>query len=223
MTRVGFLASGTGSVMSRVISRFAEDPNVDFCGVVADQTDAGALAVARQAGIRTAVVSRAIGEDPPGYSERLLLVLDDWRPDWILATFNQLLAEPVLPRWSDRIINVHYSLLPAFPGFRPVERSVTFGAKLGGATLHLIDASVDMGPPIMQAVTPISPDDSEGTVQHRLFQYAAIMACQAIAWASEGRLDIQQRGDRKRVIVHGAEYGSLPINPRPEMMTDTLG
>ena len=86
-----------------MISRFAKDPNVDFCGVVADQTDAGALAVARRADIRTPIVSRAIGEDPPGYSERLLLVSDRLASDWILATFNQLLAEPVLPRWSNRI------------------------------------------------------------------------------------------------------------------------
>jgi phosphoribosylglycinamide formyltransferase 1 len=216
MLRVAFLASGTGSLLARVLATFAGDPRLRFVGLVADEKAHGSVERAAAAGLPVARVSRRAHPDLPEFNQRLYEALAPWEPDLIVSTFNHLVTAPVLERWPRHLVNVHYALLPAFAGLKPIPRALRFGVRLAGATVHLIDASFDEGPPILQAITPVGPGDTPAAVQDRLFHLAVPMLLQAIDWAADARLRFDVVDGRTRVRVEGARYDALPINPYPE-------
>jgi phosphoribosylglycinamide formyltransferase-1 len=213
--RIALLASGSGSLFGRALAAFADDRRVAFCGMIADGPDIDALAKGRAAGIPTAVVRRPDHPTREAFSAALRPHLDAWRPDVVLTTFNHILTEPVLGGpWSPHLYNVHYALLPAFAGLRPIDKALSHGARFAGVTLHAIDPTVDGGPPVLQGVVPVAVDETRTTLQHRLYSLAVPMMLGLIDWLADGRV---RRGPGPRdVHVEGARYGTWPINPWPE-------
>lgn len=212
---VAFLVSGAGHLARRVLETLSGEEDIRFVGVIGDGGGTAAVEWARGAGVPVAEVPRG----PEGlelFNRALYDALLPWQPELIVCAFNHLLTEPILSRWRHRVINVHYGLLPAFPGFGAIRKALAYGARFAGATVHLVDESVDLGAPILQGVTPIGPEEDEAGVHRRLFDLAVPMTAQAIAWAAEGRLRIETVEGRARVHVEGARYDGFPINPRPD-------
>jgi phosphoribosylglycinamide formyltransferase-1 len=190
--RIAVLASGAGTNLQALL----DDPHVgrSIALVVADKPGAMALARARSRGIK------AVGLDPAHYLSReafdraLTTLLEEEAIEYVLlAGFMRILGSDTVRAFRDRILNVHPSLLPAFPGGHAVRDALDWGAKVTGATVHLVDEEVDHGPTVLQEAIVILPDDDERSlhqriqeVEHRLFPRAARLLL-------EGRLKLEGR------------------------------
>ncbi len=138
-------------------------------GVITDKDDAGALDIAREAGIPTAVVRLEDFESRALWDEALARTLATFDPELVLlAGFMRLLGEPSLARFGGRILNTHPALLPAYPGAHGVRDALAGGAKVTGCTVILVDAGVDTGPIVAQAAVEVLDDDTESTLHERI-------------------------------------------------------
>jgi phosphoribosylglycinamide formyltransferase-1 len=190
--RIAVLASGTGTNLQALL----DHPRVGSAVVlvVSDRADAGALVRARQRGVRAVTLQPAHYPSREAFDRALVGLLEEDAVEMVLlAGYMRILGPRVIAAFRDRILNVHPSLLPAFPGARAVRDALAWGAKVTGATVHLVDEEVDHGPIVLQEVVPIHPDDDERTlhariqqVEHRLFPLAAELL-------AEGRLKVEGR------------------------------
>jgi phosphoribosylglycinamide formyltransferase 1 len=169
--RIAVLVSGSGTNLEALDGAIAGDPS--FGGrivvVASDRPDCGGIQRARSAG--TPTVASAIGDHPDrGSWERHLLVrLERHTPEIVvLAGFMRILSADFVARWPHRIVNVHPSLLPAFPGADAVRQALVHGVKVTGSTIHLVDEQVDHGPIVAQRALRIVEDDDEESLHARL-------------------------------------------------------
>jgi len=172
--RLAVLASGRGSNLAALMASFppgrgvaspAADASVVL--VVSDRRDAGALALARDAGV--SAVHIAFGRDREGFEAATQRELERHRVDLIaLAGFMRVLSPGFTARWRGRLVNVHPSLLPAFPGLHAVRQALAAGVERSGCTVHFVDAGVDTGPVIERREVPVLPGDDEATLQARI-------------------------------------------------------
>jgi phosphoribosylglycinamide formyltransferase-1 len=167
--RVAILISGRGSNMEALI-RAAKDPAypAEIVLVAADKPAPG-LVVAEAAGIPTAIADyKALGGKAAGEAA-LNLILEKAGTELIcLAGFMRILSPEFVGRWHDRLINIHPSLLPAYPGVNTHERALAAGDKVHGCTVHFVRAEVDSGPVILQETVPICPGDTPETLARRV-------------------------------------------------------
>ena len=180
--RVAILISGRGSNMAALIEA-AKDPTypAEIVLVVSNRSDAGGLTLARAAGVATAVIDhKPFGKDRAAFDSALQAVLDQHRIELIcLAGFMRLFTAEFTRRWYGRMLNIHPSLLPAFPGLDPHGQALRAGAKTSGATVHFVIPETDAGPIVMQESVPVYPDDTPDTlaarvleVEHRIYPRA---------------------------------------------------
>jgi phosphoribosylglycinamide formyltransferase-1 len=180
--RVAILISGRGSNMAALIEA-ARDENfpAEIALVVSNNPDAGGLAIARAAGVETAVIDhKPFGKDRAAFETALQALLDRHRIALIcLAGFMRLFTAQFVQRWHGRMLNIHPSLLPAFPGLDPHGQALRAGAKTSGATVHFVIPETDAGPIIAQESVAVRPDDTPETlaarvlaVEHRLYPLA---------------------------------------------------
>jgi len=172
--RLAVFASGRGSNLAALMASFpptrpgaapAKDATVVL--VVSDRRDAGALALARDAGV--GAVHVAFGRDREGFEAAAQRELERHRVDLIaLAGFMRVLSPAFAALWRGRLLNVHPSLLPAFPGLHAVRQALAAGVDRSGCTVHFVDAGVDTGPVIEQRGVPVLPGDDETTLQARI-------------------------------------------------------
>lgn len=169
--RVAVLVSGTGTNLQAILDRVHADPdsNVSVVLVVASKDDVPALGRAKAAGVETAVVGMG-GRDRAERDAELADVVAGARPDLVvLAGWMSIVTNVFLDRFPDRVINLHPSLLPAFPGMNSIEDAYEWGVRVTGVTVHFAEEHVDAGPPILQATTPVlyadSPDDLRAKVR----------------------------------------------------------
>ncbi len=189
MKRVAVLASGAGSNLRALLS---SDLGAQVVLVVSDRPDAGALRLAGEAGVATAVVAPDGAADRAGWDARLLAVVQAAQPDVVvLAGFMRILGAEFVRRFTT--LNVHPSLLPAFPGAHAVAEALAWGVKVSGVTVHLVDELVDHGPVVAQEAVPVEPDDTPETLHTRLkaVEHRLLPACVALACA--GRLAVDGR------------------------------
>ncbi|WP_062305087.1 phosphoribosylglycinamide formyltransferase [Demequina subtropica] len=193
--RVVVLASGTGSILRAVVEAAREEAfGARVVGVVTDRADAGALDIAREAGIPTAVVrledfgSRAL------WDEAVARTLATFDPELVLlAGFMRLLGEPTLDRFGGRIVNTHPALLPAYPGAHGVRDALAGGAKVTGCSVILVDAGVDTGPIVAQAAVEVLDDDTESTLHARIKEVEQVLVARTLGrmaregWTVTGR------------------------------------
>jgi phosphoribosylglycinamide formyltransferase-1 len=168
--RVVVLASGAGSNLAALLAAH-DDPayGARVVGVVSDKPAAGALELAHDAGIASAVVAPIDFPDRTAWDEGIAEAVEVFRPDWVvLAGFMRILGAPFLGRFGGRTINTHPALLPAFPGAHGVRDALAYGVKVTGCTVHVVDGGVDTGPIIDQAVVPVADGDDESSLHERI-------------------------------------------------------
>jgi phosphoribosylglycinamide formyltransferase-1 len=161
------LVSGSGTLLQALLDASA-DPSypADVVAVGADRDGTGG---ASRAGDRPIFVVRPTDHpDRDSWDRALAAGIAAHRPDWVVsAGFMRLLGPHVLSAHPDRILNTHPALLPAFPGAHAVRDALSYGARVTGATIHLVDAGVDTGPVLAQAAVPVLPDDDEAGLHER--------------------------------------------------------
>ena len=179
--RVAILISGRGSNMASLIAATrAPDYPAEIVTVISNRDDAAGIAVARQAGITAEVVPSKGYADRAAFEAEITRQLEADRVDIIcLAGFMRVLSPEFVQHWRGRMINIHPSLLPAFPGLNTHERALQAGATEHGCTVHYVSEGVDDGPIIAQAKVPVLPGDTPEslavrvlTEEHRLYPAA---------------------------------------------------
>ena len=192
--RVVVLASGTGSVFEALAASVSADDSIGIVGLVCDQPDAGALDVADRAEVASEVVALVDKARRSEWDEQLATVIAGFVPDLVVsAGFMRLLGPAVLDAYPDRVINTHPALLPAFPGAHAVRDALSYGVKVTGATVHLVDAGVDTGPVLAQRAVEVRDDDDEASLHERIKQVersllpSVVTRMLAEGWTINGR------------------------------------
>lgn len=188
--RVAVLISGSGSNLQCLLD--ADDLGGGVVLVAADKAEAGGLDRARAAGVQAVAVRPADHPDRPAWEAALTRAVAAAEPDLVvLAGFMKILSGAFVGRWPT--INVHPSLLPAFPGGRAVEDAIAWGVKVTGCTVHFVDEQVDHGPIIAQAAVDIAPDDDRAALHARIQALEHRLLPQAVRLFCTGRLEIDDR------------------------------
>jgi len=186
------LISGRGSNMEAVLD--ARLP-ARVAAVISNNPQARGLEIARSRGVATAVADHRAYPDRAAFESALAAEIDRHRPDLVvLAGFMRILTPAFVQRYAGRIMNIHPSLLPAFPGLDTHRRALEAGACLHGCTVHFVTPALDGGPIIAQAVVPIHPDDTEARLAARVLAEEHRIYPQAIRWFCEGRLGFGRSG-----------------------------
>jgi phosphoribosylglycinamide formyltransferase 1 len=169
--RVAILISGRGSNMAALIeAAAAADFPAEIAVVISNRADAGGLEKARASGVATLTIeSKPFGGDRAAFEAVLQSALDQHRIDLIcLAGFMRLFTAEFVQRWYGRMLNIHPSLLPLFPGLDPQGQALRAGVKISGATVHFVIPETDAGPILMQGAVPIHDDDTVDTLGQRI-------------------------------------------------------
>jgi phosphoribosylglycinamide formyltransferase 1 len=192
--RVAILISGRGSNMTALIEAAkALDFPAEIVLVVANTGDAGGIAGARNSGIPTRVIeSKPFGRDRAGFEAALQAVLDDSRVDLIcLGGFMRLFTAAFVQNWHGRMLNIHPSLLPSFPGLDPHGQALRAGVKISGATVHFVIAETDAGPIVMQGAVAVCDDDTAETLAARVLAIEHRIYPQALRLVASGAARLQ--------------------------------
>jgi phosphoribosylglycinamide formyltransferase-1 len=210
MKRIVILISGRGSNMQALLEAKLD---ATIAAVISNNAAAKGLQLAREAGVDTRVVSHRDYPDRASFDKVLGDSVASYRPDLIvLAGFMRILTEEFIGRFSGRIMNVHPSLLPAFPGTDTHRRALDEGVKLHGCTVHFVTPALDHGPIVIQAAVPVLPDDDEDSLAARVLEQEHAIYPQAIRWFIEGRLALE--GNRVRLSVDCRQAGVI-VSPVP--------
>jgi phosphoribosylglycinamide formyltransferase-1 len=174
MKNIVILISGGGSNMAAIV-RAAQSRDwrgrsgAQVAAVVSNRADAGGLAFARENGIATEVVDHKRFDSREAFDAELAAVIDRHQPSLVvLAGFMRILTPGFVSRYAGRLLNIHPSLLPAFPGLHTHRRALEEGCRFAGATVHQVTAELDHGPILDQAVVPVLPGDTEQTLAARV-------------------------------------------------------
>jgi phosphoribosylglycinamide formyltransferase-1 len=200
MKRIVILISGRGSNMQAIVQRCAaEDWPARVAAVVANRPDAAGLGFARAHGIETAVVDHLAHASRDAFDAALAETLDRFAPDLVvLAGFMRILGDAFVARHAGRLMNIHPSLLPMFPGLHTHRRALDAGCKCSGATVHFVTPQLDHGPIVMQSVVPVRPDDDEEALAARILATEHAIYPLSVRWFVEGRLKLE--GDHVRQL-----------------------
>lgn len=187
MKNIVILISGGGSNMAAIV-RAAQRDNwrklygAQVAAVISNRPDAGGLAVARDASIATEVVDHRNFASRDEFDAALAKAIDIHQPALVvLAGFMRILTPGFVARYTGRLVNIHPSLLPAFPGLHTHERALAAGCKVAGATVHQVTAELDFGPILDQAVVPVLPGDTAQSLAARVLTQEHVMYPRAIA------------------------------------------
>jgi phosphoribosylglycinamide formyltransferase-1 len=192
MKRIVILISGRGSNMEAIVQRCAaEGWPAKVAAVVSNRADAKGLQFAAAHGIATAVVDHKAYAAREEFDAALAASIDAFEPDLVvLAGFMRILGARFVQRYEGRMLNIHPSLLPAFPGLHTHQRALDAGCKAVGATVHLVTPELDHGPIVMQSVVPVRPGDDEDTLSARVLATEHVIYPQSVRWFVEGRLRV---------------------------------
>jgi len=192
--RVAVLISGRGSNMAALIEATKDKSYpAEIALVVSNRPDAAGLDLARADGIATAVVDHAaFGKDRAAFDQALQAVLEKHHIDLVcLAGFMRLLTPGFVGQWRNRMLNIHPALLPAFKGLDTHKRAIEAGAKIHGATAHIVVAEMDSGPIVMQGAVAVHNDDSEATLAARVLAVEHKIYPLALKLLAEGRISVE--------------------------------
>ena len=192
MKSIVILISGRGSNMEAIVQRCAaEGWPARVVAVVSNRPGAPGLAFAAAHGIQTTVVDHKQHASREAFDAELARVIDGFAPDLlVLAGFMRILTPAFVQHFEGRLLNIHPSLLPAFPGLHTHRRALEAGCKLVGATVHFVTAELDHGPIVMQSVVPLRPGDDEDTLASRVLATEHVIYPLAVRWFVEGRLRV---------------------------------
>ena len=191
MKNIVILISGGGSNMAAIVrtaeeQHWAKRLNARVSAVISNKADAEGLGLAKQHGIATAVIDhKAFASEPhprEAFDAALMTEIDHHQPHLVvLAGFMRILTPGFVAHYEGRLLNIHPSLLPAFPGLHTHERAIEAGCKFAGATVHRVTAELDHGPILAQAIVPVLPDDTADTLAARVLTQEHLIYPKAVA------------------------------------------
>jgi phosphoribosylglycinamide formyltransferase-1 len=195
------LISGRGSNLEALLDAGLA---ARFVGVISNRDDARGLDIARSHGVEAIVVPHRDHPTREAFEGKLADAIDAFAPGLIvLAGFMRVLTPSFVSRYAGRLINIHPSLLPAFPGLDTHRRALEAGVKVHGCTVHFVTALLDHGPIIAQAAVPVLDDDTGDSLAARVLAEEHRILPQAVRWFAEGRLAVA--GNRVRVDAPGID------------------
>jgi phosphoribosylglycinamide formyltransferase-1 len=196
--RVGVLVSGSGTNLQALL----DAPDIDVVAVASDKADAPALERARAAGVEFAVFSRSDFEDREARDAAMASWLGDRGVGLVvLAGYTQLVSPAFLGAFPQRVINIHPSLLPAFPGLDGIAPALEYGAKVTGVTVHFVDEGVDTGAIILQRAIEVGDARDRKTLHDRLRPLEHELLPEAVRLIAAGRVSLDPANPRRVVIV----------------------
>ncbi|GCB03873.1 phosphoribosylglycinamide formyltransferase [Ralstonia sp. SET104] len=193
MKNIVILISGRGSNMEAIVRACqTEGWPGRIAAVISNRPDAAGLKFAASHGIATAVVDHKAFPDRDSFDAALAQVVDGFSPDLVvLAGFMRILTPGFVKRYAGRMLNIHPSLLPCFPGLHTHEAALAMGVKVHGATVHFVTADLDHGPIVLQAIIDVRQDDTPDSLAGRLLSQEHMIYPRAVRWFVEGRLSIE--------------------------------
>jgi phosphoribosylglycinamide formyltransferase-1 len=193
MRRVAILISGRGSNMTALIEAAAADGfPAEIALVISNRADAPGLAIAQANGVKTLVIeSKPFGKDRAGFEKLLQTALDEHKIELIcLGGFMRLFTAEFVQHWYGRMLNIHPSLLPSFPGLDPHGQALRAGVKISGATVHFVIPETDAGPIVMQGAVAVADDDTADTLAARVLGIEHKIYPQALRLLATGGVQI---------------------------------
>lgn len=193
--RIGVLLSGRGSNFEALAESVAAGriPNAEIAIVVSNREGAPGIDRAKARGIATRVIPSK-GLEREVYDRQVAAVLDEHKIDVIcLAGYMRLLSAYFVAKFPNRILNIHPSLLPSFPGLESQRQAMEYGVKFAGCTVHFVDENLDAGPIIAQAVVLVKDDDTEATLSERILKEEHRIYSEAVRIVLEGKYKIAGR------------------------------
>lgn len=184
--RVVVLLSGRGSNFRAILD--AGLP-VEIAAVISNRPQAAGLAWARERGLPAVALDHTEFADREAFDAQLADEVERHQPDLVvLAGYMRILSPAFIARFEDRLLNIHPSLLPAFPGLNTHQRALAEGVKIHGCTVHFVTAQLDHGPIVIQAAVPVRADDTPDSLAARVLAQEHRIYPQAVRWFAEGRL-----------------------------------
>ena len=187
MKNIVILISGSGSNMAAIVRRAQQEQwetrlGARVAAIISNKADAKGLVFAREQGIATAVLDHKAFASREAFDAALMQEIDRHAPALVvLAGFMRILTPAFVSHYAGRLLNIHPSLLPAFPGLHTHERAIEAGCKFAGATVHRVTAELDHGPILAQAVVPVLPDDTADTLAARVLTQEHLIYPKAVA------------------------------------------
>ncbi|MGB8435031.1 MAG: phosphoribosylglycinamide formyltransferase [Burkholderiales bacterium] len=203
MSGVVVLISGRGSNLRSIV-----EAGLPVAAVISNRADAAGLGFARGRAIPTTVVDHGAYATREAFDTALAAAIDRHAPRLVaLAGFMRILTASFVERYAGRLMNIHPSLLPAFPGLHTHAAALAAGVKIHGATVHFVTAELDHGPIIIQAAVPVLPGDDAGALAARVLEQEHVIYPMAIRWFLDGRLALAE--GRVGVMGEGARQFQL--------------
>ncbi|HXX85111.1 MAG TPA: phosphoribosylglycinamide formyltransferase [Casimicrobiaceae bacterium] len=190
MKRLAIIISGRGSNMAAILNAIeAGSIKGRVAGVISNRPEAAGLEIAKKHGVSTSVVDHRRFADRNAFEQALIAAVDALEPDLVvLAGFMRILSAAFVARYAGRLINIHPSLLPAYPGLDTHKRALADGVKIHGCTVHFVTAAIDHGPIIAQGAVPVLQGDSEASLAARVLETEHRILVSAVRWFCEDRL-----------------------------------
>ena len=213
MRNIVCLISGRGSNLEAILrsarqQRWEEALNARIACVISNRAEAAGLAIARDFGIATEIVPHASFASREAFDAALIAVIDAQAPILVvLAGFMRVLTAPFVDHYAGRLINIHPSLLPAFPGLATHRQALAAGVKVHGCTVHFVSNEVDGGPIIAQAAVRVLDGDTEDSLASRVLAQEHLLLPRCVRWVCEGKV----RLDQGRVVTRDLEAGAQSV------------
>jgi phosphoribosylglycinamide formyltransferase 1 len=193
--RIGVLLSGRGSNFEALADSIEAGriPNAEIAIVVSNRDGAPGIEKAQQRKIPSRVIPSK-GLEREAYDRQVVAVLNEHKVDLVcLAGYMRLLSAFFVASFPNRILNIHPSLLPSFPGLESQRQALEYGVKFAGCTVHFVDENLDAGPIVLQAAVPVRDDDTEETLSARILAEEHRIYSEAVRLVLEGRYKIEGR------------------------------
>ena len=200
--KLAVLVSGRGSNLQAIIDSIdREELDAHLSIVISNTKDAMALKRAEKHGIKTIFIDPSTYLNSKEYDKALVLKLKEFSIDLIcLAGYMRILGEEVIQTFEKKIINIHPSLLPAFPGLNAQKQAINHGVKFSGCTVHFVDLGVDSGPIILQTVVPVYDNDDEKSLSKRILEQEHYLYPKAIKMILENKIRLNGRPVTSKII-----------------------
>jgi phosphoribosylglycinamide formyltransferase-1 len=215
--RIAIVISGRGSNMTAILdAERAGSIAGRVVGVISNRPEAPGLAIAARYGVPTAIVDHLAFPERKAFDSALSAAIDALAPDLVvLAGFMRVLGADFVARYRNRLLNIHPSLLPAYPGLNTHRSALADGVKLHGCTAHFVTSEVDRGPIVAQAAVAVHEDDDEASLAARVLAAEHRVLVAAVRWFCDDRLVIA--GKRVRVKNEPADAVALLVPELPQL------
>lgn len=214
MKNIVILISGRGSNMEALIAaRDAGTLPVNIAAVISNRPAAAGLEIAEKAGITAHYIDHQAFAERDAFDAALAECIDGFAPDLVvLAGFMRILSDAFVRHYAGRLMNIHPSLLPAFPGLHTHRRALAEGVRIHGCTVHFVTPALDHGPVIIQAAVPVLDSDDEAALAARVLRQEHRIYAQAVRWFAEDRLRLDNGRVRLAAeLANGAVLVSPPV------------